>query len=263
MNNKAWAVARINLRTMGALYFAVFNTALAFVISIGLGIFLSSGYAGPAGISAIPGAAGDALTGAAYQVTISSSGQISPANALWLLMVMVPLALPTYSFKRIMNLGGKRNSFFWGALLTYVILAAVSALIMTVSSFAIEPLFEQHYHFNHSFFGGIANLVEVFGWAQRGPAVAFIQQLAFFILLAAFVHTLAAAQGRWYGWAANLAIVAIIAVFTPIAPLRAVLGRFFNLILLHPSAVVQVAACLALAAGFFGLSKIVLDRKVV
>ena len=248
MNNKAWAVAKINLRTIGALYFATFTTVLGFVLSIGLGFFLYSGNVAPAGD---------------IYDTVTTAGHISPANALWLLPVMVAIALPAYNFKRIINLGGKRSGFFWGSLITYVILAGVAALLVTISNFAIEPLFERHPYFSSTFFGGIANLVEVFGWAERGAAVAFVQQFAFFVLLTAFVHTLVAAQGRWYGWATNMAIVVIIAVFTPIAPLRAVLGRFLTLILLHPSAVVQVAACLVLAAGIYGLSKLALDRKTV
>ena len=102
----------------------------------------------------------------------------------------------------------------------------------------------------------------VLGWMGNGPVVAFIQQFAFLLLLAAVIHTLTAAQDKWYGWAADILIIAVIAVFTPIAPLRASLAWFFNLIIFQ-SAYIQIPACLVLAAAVYSLNKPILARKAI
>ena len=238
MDKKAWVIAKINLRAAGWLKFAAFNTLLALAISSFISFSVTSDYTG-------------------------SASDISPINALWLLPVMVGIAIPAYNFRRIINLGGKREAFFWGSLLTYMIIAAGVSLLVTLSNFTIEPLLERHSYYDPAFLGGIANLTEVFGWAERGPVVTFFQQFAFLLLFSAFVHTLTSIQGKWYGWVTNVALVAIIAVFIPIAPLRAVLVWFFTMILFHHNALVQILACLVLAAGIYATSKPVLARRAV
>jgi len=238
MDKKAWTIAKINLRVSNVLMFATFNVLLALVIS------------NFANFAAMSGAAGHGT-------------DISPANAFWLLPVMVGIAIPAYNFRRIMNLGGKRSSFLWGSLVTYVILAAAVSFLVTLSNFTIEPLLERHEYYSPSFLGGIANLAEVFGWAQRGFIIAFFQQFAFLLLFATFVHTLTAAQGKWYGWVASVGVIVVISVFTPIPVLRRALVWFFNMILFHPNALVQILFCLVLAAGVYALSKPVFARKAI
>ncbi|MCL2571711.1 MAG: hypothetical protein FWE11_04850 [Defluviitaleaceae bacterium] len=238
MNNKAWTIAKINYKTLRVLLIPTLSTMFALAISDIINYFVMSGTGGT-GIS------------------------ISPANALWLLPVMVAIALPAFSLRRIINLGGKRDGFFWGGILTYVILAAVASLLVTLSHFTIEQLLERSPYFDPNFLGGIVNLVEVFGWSDRGFVITFFQQTALLILFAAFVHTLTASQGKWYGWVANVAIVAIISVFTPIPVLRRALVWFFNLILFHPNAWMQIIGCLVIAAGVYALSKPIIARKAI
>jgi len=241
MDRRAWIVTKINLRTAGILYFVLFNFFMALLISSVIGFFTSTG---------------------AGHTAYSGSGQISPTNTLWLLPVLVAIALPVFNFRRIINLGGKRDAFFWGSLLTHLILAGVASLIITVSNFTIEPLLERHDYFDPAFLGGIANIVEVFGWATRGPVVTFIQQFSFLLLLAVFVYTLASVQGKWYGWVANLAFMILVALLAVI-PVRAAWGWFFTLILYHPSPLTQIFACLILSAGIYALNKPIYDRRAV
>ena len=238
MENKAWTTAKVHLRTMRLSLFVVLNTMIAFVISSSIGVYVGSG---------------DAIRG----------GEISPANAFWLLPIIVGAGIPGYSFRRIINLGGKRDSFFWGTLLTYIMVAAGVSFIVTASNFIVELFIENHFSYDPAFFGGIANLVEVFGWAERGAVVTFFQQFAFLLLLTIFIHTLTSIQGRWYGWVTNVTLVAILAIFIPIAPLRGILVWFFTLILFHPNFLVQIFACLILAAGLYALSKPIFARKVI
>jgi len=67
------------------------------------------------------------------------------------------------------------------------------------------------------------------------------------------------AQTRWYGWVADVIIVAIISVFTPIAVLRSAEVWFFRLIIFG-TPWLQVVACLVLATGFYALSMPLLNR---
>jgi hypothetical protein len=102
-----------------------------------------------------------------------------------------------------------------------------------------------------------------FGWHNNGVIVAFLRQFAFLFLLATFVHTLTAIQDKLYGWVTDVLIVAIISVFTTIAPLRASLVWFLNLIIFHPNAFLQIAACLILATAIYSLNKLILARKAI
>jgi len=238
MNKTSWTITKINFRAINVLSFVAFNLMLALFISSLINFIL-------------------------MRDTVGAGSDISPANALWLLPVMAGIAIPVYNFRRVVNLGGKRDNFFWGSLITYVMIAAGVSLLVTISNFTIEPLLEGMDYYSPDFLGGIANLVEVFGWAQRGPVVTFFQQFAFLLLFSVFVHVLTAAQGKWYGWVAAIGVVVVISVFTPIPILRRSLVWFFNLILTHPNALVQIIACLVLSAGIYALSKPIFARKAI
>ncbi|MDR1837508.1 MAG: hypothetical protein LBQ89_07610 [Treponema sp.] len=194
---------------------------------------------------------------------INNNSEISVGCYLWLLPVMAAIFIPAENFRRIVNLGGKRKNFFWGSLMTYAILACIVSLANVLFNYIFDPLIEASGNFEALFLGGIANLIEVFGWPRYGPIVAFLQQFAFLFLFSVFIHTLTAAQDKWYGWTADVLIVAIIAVFTPIKPLRDAEAWFFNLILFHPNALLQIAACMFLAAGIYALNKPIFARKAI
>jgi hypothetical protein len=196
-------------------------------------------------------------------ILINNNMEISVGNYLWLLLVMAAIFIPAKNFRRIINLGGKRGNFFWGSLVTYAILACAVSLVNVVFNYGFDRLFEASPNFDRSYFGGVINLTEVFGWTRYGAVVAFLQQFAFLFLFAVFVHTLTASQDKWYGWAADVASVAIISVFTPIAPLRAALVWFFRAILFHPNALFQIIFCLVLAAAIYSLNRPIFSRKAI
>ncbi|MDR1566274.1 MAG: ATP-binding cassette domain-containing protein [Treponema sp.] len=66
-----------------------------------------------------------------------------------------------------------------------------------------------------------------------------------------------------FGWAADGLIVAVIAVFTPIEPLRRAEAAFFHTILFQPNAFLQIVSCLALAVIIYLLNKPVLNHKKI
>ena len=228
-----WATAKLNLRTIESAYWSAWATAGVFLVqAIVFAILTANG------------------------VNMGGEG-LSIGNYLWLLPAVAAIQIPAYNYRRIMNLGAKRDNFFWGSLWCYAIIAAVVSLVNTLMYYFVDSFMNRN-----EYFSNVLNAVEGMGWAENGVLAVFFQQFAFLLLLAVFIHTLVAVQGKWYGWATNVAIIAIISVFTPIAPLRAVLAGFFYLII-FANPFLQVMACLVLAAGVYGLNVIVFARKAI
>jgi len=181
---------------------------------------------------------------------------VSAGNMVMLIPLLAAIYLPAQHLRKAMNLGAKRRDFFYGAIPVYVILSAFTTLVMMLCYYTIDRWMATR-------IGGVLDILAVFGFIRRGPIAAFIQMCVFLMLFTSFVHTLTAAQDKWYGWAADVLIVAIISVFTPIAPLRAKLVWFFNLIIFNRYAILQITACLVLASAIYMLNKPILARKAL
>ena len=181
---------------------------------------------------------------------------ISMAWTLWLLPLLASILISAQNFRRTMNLGGKRNDFLSGGLMGYSILAIVVSVATTIFDHIETTMVSR------LAWGGIFTSGTVFGWANYGVLAEVIQQFAFLFLFSTFLHTLTAIQDKWYGWAVDVAIVAIISVFTPIAPLRASLVWFFRVILFSGPQT-QIPACLILGLAIYSLNKGILSRKPI
>jgi len=253
MYKNTWALAKTNLRHLQVPYVLVgILTAAIAIQTLVMIILVSNG------------------------VDVGGS-QISFGNALWLIPLLAGIFIPARNFRRIINLGGKRRNFFWGSLMAYGVLAGVVSLANMIIFYTIDrpiintELFHPFSPFPAEYFilgepghiGGIANLIDVFGWVHNGPIVAFLQQFALLFLIATFAHTLTAIQDKWYGWITSVAIIAIISVFTPIPLLRGALVWFFNLIIFHNAAVLQITACIVIAVVIYMINKPVLARKAI
>ena len=154
-----------------------------------------------------------------------------------------------------------RDNYFWGTLITYAILAIAASLGYHIIFYTFESFIQNSGQFG--WMGGIVTVIQAFGWTQNGIIIAFMQQTAFMFLFAIFIHTWTSIQGKWYGWATNITLAAILAVFIPIAPLRASLVWFFNMIIFHDIAAVQIISCLVLAAAIYVLNKPIYNRKAI
>jgi hypothetical protein len=234
MNNRsARAIAKINLQNIKAAYITVIVCVVALVTpDLILRVYISS-------------------------EEIGQNVSLSTGWVLWLLPVLAAILISARNFTRIAHLGGKREAFFRGCLLTYVVLAGAASLLGVAVHYAGDiPYVAGN-------LGGLITVPDVFGWGTHGPVVFFLQQFAFLFLSAVFAHTLTAVQGRWYGWALNGALIAMICVFPPIAPLRAALADYFHLILINPNALLQIAACLAIGIALYLLNRPILARKAI
>ena len=186
----------------------------------------------------------------------TSSGEValSNGNYTWLLAVLTPFFFVFYDFTKLMHLGASKRDYFFGCLISYGLLALCISLVNTVVHVLIDPVYPAQ---------TVINLMDVCRWTENGVLVAGLQQMFFLLLVMIFLHVLLSMQTRWYGWLTDAVLVAVICVFTPIAPLRAVLAGFFQIIMFNGSAVLHIGVCLLLSAAFSLAGLAVLKRKTL
>lgn len=186
----------------------------------------------------------------------TSSGEValSNGNYTWLLAVLTPFFFVFYDFTKLMHLGASKRDYFFGCLISYGFLALCISLVNTVVHVLIDPVYPAQ---------TVINLMDVCRWTENGVLVAGLQQMFFLLLVMIFLHVLLSMQTHWYGWLTDAVLVAVICVFTPIAPLRAVLAGFFQIIMFNGSAVLHIGVCLLLSAAFSLAGLAVLKRKAL
>jgi hypothetical protein len=235
MCKKIWATAKLNMRNIKVAYL------ITAIIIIGQVINYFS--------TAVVFARGGGWD-------MSENANISVAWMLWLLPVLSAILVSSGNFRRTINLGAKRETFFWSSLTIYALFAGIASFAgIIMDSIESRVIAELNW-------GILWTSANVFGWGEHGVIVNFFQQFAFLFLVSAFFHTLAGIQDKWYGWVTDVMLIAIISVFTPIAPLRAALAWFFNLILFE-TPLLQIPICIILAMAIYSLNKPIFARKVI
>lgn len=189
-------------------------------------------------------------------VCATSSGEtvLSNGNYTWLLAVFAPFFFVFYDFSRLMHLGASKRDYFLGSLISYGLLAFGISLLNTLIHLVIDPAYQAQ---------TVINMMDVCRWTENGLVAAGVQQMCFLFLVMVFLHVLLSMQAHWYGWLTDAVLAAIICVFTPIAPLRSVLGQFFGLIMFNPNAVLHIGVCLLLSAALSFAGLAVLRRKTL
>lgn len=189
-------------------------------------------------------------------VCATSSGEtvLSNGNYTWLLAVFAPFFFVFYDFSRLMHLGASKRNYFLGCLISYGLLAFGISLLNTLIHLVIDPAYPAQ---------TVINMMDVCRWTENGLVAAGLQQMCFLFLVMVFLHVLLSMQPHWYGWLTDAVLAAIICVFTPIAPLRSVLGEFFSLIMFNPNAVLHIGVCLLLSAALSFAGLAVLRRKTL
>lgn len=186
----------------------------------------------------------------------TSSGDVvlSNGNYIWLLAVLTPFFFVFYDFTKLMHLGTSKKDYYFGCLISYGLLAFCISLVNTVIHLVIDPLYPAQ---------TVINLMDVCHWTENGMVAAGVQQMFFLLLFMIFLHVLLSMQAHWYGWLTDAILAAIICIFTPIAPLRAVLAGFFRIIMLNGDAVLHIGICLLLSAALSLGGLVVLKRKIL
>ena len=238
MSKGILAIAKLNLRNIESAYFSAAITAFIMF----------------------------ALVMIIYIITVSSgnvqnSSISGPGNAIYLILIIAAITIPTGNFRRVINLGGRRENFFWGTLAAYAILTVAASLANNIVFYTFDTFMQNSGYFGTG--GGSTNIMQAFGWTQNGFVIAFFQQAAFMFLLSIFIHTFVSVQGKLLGWTVNFIFVAVLAVFISIATLRQTLVQFFNLIIFHDTAMVQIVVCIVLALAIYMLNKPIYVRKAI
>ena len=189
-------------------------------------------------------------------VCATSSGEtvLSNGNYTWLLAVLSPFFFVFYDFSKLIHLGASKRDYYLGCLAAYALLALGISLANTAIHLVIDPAYQAR---------TVINLMDVCRWTENGIIAAALQQACFLLLVMVFLHVLLSMQAHWYGWLTDAVLVAVICVFTPIAPLRSVLAGFFGLIMLNGNALVHTAVCLMLSAALALAGLWVLKRKTL
>ena len=189
-------------------------------------------------------------------ICATSSGDVvlSNGNYTWLLAVLTPFFFVFYDFSKLMHLGASKKDYYLASLISYGFLAFCISLVNTLIHLIIDPVYSAN---------TVINMMDVCKWTENGIIVAAIQQMFFLLLVMIFLHVLLSMQTHWYGWLTDAILVAIVCVFTPFAPLRAILSGFFKIIMLNGNAVLHISVCLLFSAAlsFGGLA--VLKRKTL
>lgn len=186
----------------------------------------------------------------------TSSGEVvlSNGNYTWLLAALTPFFFVFYDFKKLMHLGASKKDYYVGCLISYGFLAFCISLANTLIHLLIDPLYSAR---------TVINLMDVCRWTENGIAMAGVQQMCFLLLVMVFLHVLLSMQAHWYGWLTDAVLVAIICIFTPIAPLRGILSGFFEIVMLNGNAILHIGVCLLLSAALSLVGLVVLKRKTL
>ncbi|GHU65160.1 hypothetical protein FACS1894184_00400 [Clostridia bacterium] len=228
MRNTRWAAAKIMMRSVKAAYVTGGVVGLALLATYIIAV-------------AIPG---------------NSTGVVSLGDVGALILVVTAITIPAKCLRRLINLGGKRDDFWYGSVLAYAVMAIVVSLVCLLFNYTVDPLMMRHPQVTEQL-----SIIMAFGFMQRGAFVAFFQYTAVWFFFAMFVHTLTLLQDCWIGWSCDVIIVTIISVFTPIAALRAFEVWFWRLVIFQPNAFLQILSCLALGLLLFAVNKPILGRK--
>lgn len=179
---------------------------------------------------------------------------LSNGNYTWLLAVMTPFFFVFYDYTKLIHLGTSKKDFFLGSLASYGLMALLISLLNTGIHVLIDPINQTQ---------TVINMMDLCGWTANGLFIAFLQQALFLLLTMIFLHVLLSMQPYWYGWLTDSILVAIICIFTPIAPLRHILAGFFKVIMFNSNALLHISICLLLGALLSLIGLTVLKRKIL
>ena len=186
----------------------------------------------------------------------TSSGDIvlSNGNYTWLLAVLTPFFFVFYDFSKLMHLGASKKDYYLGCFISYGFLAFCISLVNTAIHLLIDPVYAAQ---------TVINMMDVCKWTENGMLIAGLQQMFFLLLVMVSLHVLLSMQTHWYGWLTDAVLIAIVCIFTPIAPLRVILSGFFQMIMLNGNAVLHICICLLLSAALSFGGLVVLKRKTL
>ncbi len=178
---------------------------------------------------------------------------ISAGSYMYMLCILAPVFIASINYSKLMHIGVKKRTYLQGAVINYVVFAAIVSVANVLAFYFLDKPMD-------SAVTPVYNLIEVFGW-DSDLFTAFFCQFAFLFLAQIVFHTLTFMQTKWYGIAADVLIIALISVFTPIVVLRQAEAFFFYMIIFIKPAIVQIGICLGLALIVLFTNRFYLKRR--
>lgn len=193
----------------------------------------------------------------AVAANIYDNFEIGMGSYSYLIIILVACFIPALNFRKFMNLNVRKSTYLQGTAINYLIAA------FGVSAFNIASYYTLDQLFVNNITSYSINIMDIFGWMNNGPVLAFAQQFAFLLLVAAVIHTLTTMQTFWYGWVVDIVLIAILSVFIPVAPLRKLLLGLFYLLIFNTNALLQIALCISLAIIIYLISIMPVKHKTI
>lgn len=178
---------------------------------------------------------------------------LSSGNSLYAAIILVPAVIATRHVTKVMHLNASKEVFVAGAMGVYALLAACVAAANNAFYYSLDQSWSRTFQ--------VVNLAEIFGWTSHGPLVSFVQQFAFLFLFAIGVHCLAAMQRTHVGWAVDLVLVTLFGASLVAEPLTSMRVWVSDLLVVQSNAIVQIMACLAVAAVLYAATLTMLRRR--
>ncbi|NDI35236.1 hypothetical protein [Chengkuizengella sediminis] len=158
---------------------------------------------------------------------------ISFANVITIFLLVVPLILPLYFFRRLLSLGASRRDYMKGIIWTYVFYSIIFSLFNI-----LWFLFENNY-LNPSV-REYFNIMALFNWDRSGVVGMFLYQFFSYLLVISFINLLVSCYKHVLGIGLYIALSIIIPVSMAIGTLREGVGIGLSYLLFNPSIVMQI-----------------------
>jgi hypothetical protein len=178
---------------------------------------------------------------------------LSSGNACYVLLLVTPAVVATGHLTKVMHLNATKESCLAGAVLLYALLAAGASAVNHAVYSTLDQSWSQTFQ--------VVNLATVFGWTGNGVVAGVSQQFAFLFLVAVAVHLLASLQRSWVGWSTDLLLIGLFSASLVVEPLVSGRTWLVDVLVLHPSALVQIGSCLVVVALLCGVALVVLRRR--
>lgn len=172
---------------------------------------------------------------------------------LAVMIILAPVLIAGKHYSKLLNIGARKIDFFKGSLVTYAMLSIGVALLSTLFHYFILPMLPDQKI--------SISIIGAFGWADSTFFVCFIRQVGFYMLVSMILHSLVMFHQTRIGIIVDVLIVAILAVFIPITPLRESLVRFLNTVLLNENVLYMFISNLFLGGILYTSTLYVMARK--
>lgn len=230
MNNRVWTISKVNIKNQKSAYMITLVTFLLMTIPSIIQVI----QAGP-------------------NEYFEKSYLLSSGNMLYVLLLVSPIFISKANFIRFMHLNGRKADYLKGTFLTYGILAFVVSIANHIFYYTVDQSWKEIFQ--------VINLAEIFGWLNNGIFVSILQESAFLILLAVFIHTLTTIHDSWIGWVVDILLIVLFGLSLTISPFIEMRTWFFNLIIFASNAWIQIIACLMLVLPSYKINKYYLGKE--